>query len=128
MPYAFTERSLNHHVSPVGPPSLDLRYIPADHHSHPPHHVRSVSPPEAQGNTFLEEVPSYPQCGSTSAFQLKVILRHQLHNLRNCCKYCTILVDAYQNLQRMRAAILEVQGPPIVLLRSIARQTRLAIP
>ena len=79
---------------------------------YPPHHVRSVSPPEAQGSTCLEEVPSYPQCGSTSAFQLKVILRHQLHNLRNCCKYCTILVDAYQNLQRMRAAIHEVQASP----------------
>ena len=118
-PYAFTERSLNHHVSPVCPTSLDLRYIPADHHPHPPHHVRSVSPPEAQGSTCLEEVPSSPQCGSTPAFQLKVILRREFHNLRSGCTHRIILEDAYQGLRHMRAAIHAVQGehPPCHLAR-----------
>ena len=72
-PYAFTERSLNHHVSPVGPPSLDLRYIPADDHSHSLQQVRSLSPPAViQEITCLEEFQSSPQCGTTCAFQLKV--------------------------------------------------------
>ena len=96
-PYAFTERSLNHHVSPVCPTSLDLRYIPADH----PHHVRSVSPPEAQGSTCLEEVPSSPQCGSTPAFQLKAILRHEFHNIRSVYTHRTILVGAHDGLRHM---------------------------
>ena len=96
---------------------------------YPPQHVRSVSPPEAQGSTCLEEVPSYPQCGSTSAFQLKVILRHQLHNLRNGCKYRSILVDAYENLRRMRGYILEVQAyPHCPLARYSPGGARLAIP
>ena len=79
---------------------------------YPPHHVRSVSPPEAQGSTCLEEVPYSPQCGSTPAFQLKVILRHQLQNLRSGCTHRAILVDAYHNLRRMQSANLEVQAHP----------------
>ena len=96
---------------------------------YPPHHVRSVSPPEAQGSTCLEKVPSYPQCDSSHAFQLKVILRHQLHNLRNGCKYRSILVDAYEFLRRMRGYTLEVQAyPHCPLARYSPGGARLAIP
>ena len=107
-PHAFTERSLNHHVSPVGPPSLDFRYIPADHHSHPPDHVRSVSALEAQGSTCLDEVPSSSQCGSTPALQFKVILRREFHSIRTGCTHRTILVCAYHDLRHMPAAIRAV--------------------
>ena len=94
MPYAFTERSLNHHVSPVGPPSLELRYIPADDHSHPTDHVRSVSALGAKGTTCLAEVPSSSQCGSTPAFQFKMILGREFHSIRTGCRHRTILVNA----------------------------------
>ena len=132
-PYAFTERSLNHHVSPVCPTSLDLRYIPADHHPHPPHHVRSVSPPEAQGSTCLEEVPSSPQCGSTPAFQLKVILKRDFHNHRSGCTHRTmIMIPDMPGWMACRTCHLPSDDCeriiPIVIMRGITRQCRPAIP
>ena len=88
---------------------------------YPPHHVRSVSPPEAQGSTCLEKVPSYPQCDSSHAFQLKVILKHELHSLRKRCLSPRVV-------QRMRYKVQLQAYPHCPLARYSPGGARLAIP
>ena len=94
------------------------------------HDAKSVSPPEAEGTTCLDEFPSSRQCDSTPAFQLKVILRREFDNLRSGCLHRTIPVDPYI----MICDTCQLQSDqcqrltPIVILQGITRQCRLAIP